>query len=50
MPRTVYTVGMFKVSAIREFSAAHAIIMKGRREHVHGHNWRVTITVSGPVL
>jgi 6-pyruvoyltetrahydropterin/6-carboxytetrahydropterin synthase len=41
---------MFNVSTIREFAAAHAIIMKGRREHVHGHNWRVTITVSGPVL
>ncbi|MEM7227808.1 MAG: 6-carboxytetrahydropterin synthase [Planctomycetota bacterium] len=41
---------MFEVSTIREFAAAHAITMKGLREPVHGHNWRVTVTVAGPVL
>lgn len=33
-----------------EFCAAHAIVMKGEREPVHGHNWRVTVVVGGDEL
>jgi len=33
-----------------EFAAAHAIVMNGQREPVHGHNWRVTASVEGPEL
>lgn len=33
-----------------EFAAAHALTIAGKREPVHGHNWRVTITARGPVL
>ncbi len=30
------------------FSAAHAIVIKGEREPLHGHDWHVTLTVEGP--
>lgn len=33
-----------------EFAAAHALRIAGRREPVHGHNWRVTLTARGPTL
>lgn len=33
-----------------EFCAAHAIIIRGERERVHGHNWRVSVTVGGTGL
>lgn len=32
------------------FCAAHAIVIRGEREPVHGHNWRVTAVVSGKTL
>jgi len=32
------------------FCAAHAIMLRGEREPVHGHNWRITAVVSGPTL
>jgi 6-pyruvoyltetrahydropterin/6-carboxytetrahydropterin synthase len=32
------------------FSAAHAIVIRGIREPVHGHNWRVSAVVAGPAL
>ncbi len=41
---------MFELSVDREFCAAHAIMLIGRREPVHGHNWRVRVTLNGPVL
>lgn len=41
---------MYELSVEREFCAAHAIVMAGRREVVHGHNWRVTVTVGGGKL
>lgn len=41
---------MFKLTVETEFAAAHAIVMQGRREPMHGHNWRVTLTVAGPRL
>lgn len=33
-----------------EFCAAHAIVIQGRREPIHGHNWRVTVGVAGDRL
>ncbi|HZW11334.1 MAG TPA: 6-carboxytetrahydropterin synthase [Phycisphaerales bacterium] len=41
---------MFQLSVETEFCAAHAITMGGQREPLHGHNWRVTLTLAGPSL
>ncbi|TVQ53372.1 MAG: 6-carboxytetrahydropterin synthase [Phycisphaerales bacterium] len=41
---------MYELSIEREFCAAHAIVMRGEREPVHGHNWRVTVIVAGDTL
>lgn len=41
---------MYHLSVETEFCAAHAITIGGAREATHGHNWRVTLTVSGPTL
>jgi len=32
------------------FSAAHAIVMQGQREPIHGHDWRVTVRFGGETL
>jgi 6-pyruvoyltetrahydropterin/6-carboxytetrahydropterin synthase len=45
-----YSPAMFELSVQREFSAAHAITINGQREPVHGHNWRVAVTVTGDSL
>ena len=41
---------MYELEVSAEFCAAHAIVIAGAREPVHGHNWRVTLTVAGPTL
>ena len=41
---------MYELTLHAEFCAAHAIVMKGVREPVHGHNWRVRVVVEGPEL
>ncbi|HYE63615.1 MAG TPA: 6-carboxytetrahydropterin synthase [Phycisphaerales bacterium] len=41
---------MFELSVQAEFSAAHAILLQGQREIVHGHNWHVTATITGSQL
>ncbi len=41
---------VFELTIQREFCAAHAIVIRGLREPVHGHNWRVSLTVRGPKL
>lgn len=41
---------MYELTLETEFCAAHAIVMRGVREPMHGHNWRVTVTVAGPTL
>jgi 6-pyruvoyltetrahydropterin/6-carboxytetrahydropterin synthase len=41
---------MFELTIEGEFCAAHAIVIRGEREPVHGHNWHVTITVAGERL
>lgn len=33
-----------------EFAAAHAIVLLGERERLHGHNWRVVVSVAGDRL
>lgn len=39
---------MYELTIEREFCAAHAIVMGGEREPVHGHNWRVRVVVRAP--
>lgn len=41
---------MYELSVEREFCAAHAIMINGRREPVHGHNWKVQVIVAGHAL
>ena len=41
---------MFELSVESGFSAAHALVIQGERETLHGHDWRVTATVAGPTL
>ncbi|MFH1368678.1 MAG: 6-carboxytetrahydropterin synthase QueD [Elusimicrobiota bacterium] len=38
----------YEVSVVRTFSAAHALRgYRGKCENLHGHNWRVVVSVSG---
>ena len=41
---------MFELDLRQTFSAAHAIVMNGVREPVHGHDWCVTVTVTADEL
>jgi 6-pyruvoyltetrahydropterin/6-carboxytetrahydropterin synthase len=41
---------MFALSIEAAFSAAHAIRIRGEVEPLHGHDWRVTVTVGGEAL
>lgn len=42
---------MFQVTVEETFSAGHALRgYKGKCENVHGHNYRVRVTVEGPQL
>lgn len=41
---------MFTLTVQAEFAAAHAIVIAGQREPVHGHNWHVTAELEGPTL
>ena len=41
---------MYLVRIERTFSAAHAIVMGGIQEEVHGHNWKVEATLAGASL
>jgi 6-pyruvoyltetrahydropterin/6-carboxytetrahydropterin synthase len=42
---------MFQVSVEETFSAGHALRgYKGKCENVHGHNYRVRVTIEGPRL
>jgi len=42
---------MFEVSVEQTFAAAHALRgYKGKCENVHGHNYRVRVTIEGPQL
>lgn len=41
---------MYEITVEDEFCAAHAIVIRGEREPVHGHNWKVSVTVAGDAL
>ncbi|MBL8764607.1 MAG: 6-pyruvoyl tetrahydropterin synthase family protein [Phycisphaerae bacterium] len=41
---------MFRITVSRTFDATHALLIGGVREPVHGHQWRVEVTLSGPDL
>ena len=42
---------MFEITRERSFSASHQLRnYKGRCERLHGHNWRVRVTLSAPGL
>ena len=42
---------MFQVSVEESFSSGHALRgYKGKCENVHGHNYRVQVTLEGPQL
>ncbi len=41
---------MYELTVERVFSAAHALLINGQRESLHGHNWRVRLIVEGPEL
>ena len=41
---------MYEISVQSQFAAAHAIVMRGVREPLHGHNWHVTVVAKGPEL
>lgn len=41
---------MHEISIEAEFCAAHALVIAGRREGVHGHNFRVTVTAGAERL
>ncbi|MBV8781717.1 MAG: 6-carboxytetrahydropterin synthase [Phycisphaerae bacterium] len=41
----------FEITVTREFSAAHALRLPGGKcEPIHGHNWRVDVTVASDML
>ena len=41
---------MYELTVESEFCAAHALVIGGEREVVHGHNWHVTACIAGPAL
>ena len=41
---------MFALELQAHFSAAHAIVMNGVREPLHGHDWHVTANIEGEKL
>jgi len=42
---------MYKIKVISEFSAAHMLRgYKGKCENLHGHNWKVEVSVSSAKL
>jgi 6-pyruvoyltetrahydropterin/6-carboxytetrahydropterin synthase len=41
----------FEITVVREFSASHQLrLYDGSLEPLHGHNWRVLVTVAAPRL
>jgi 6-pyruvoyltetrahydropterin/6-carboxytetrahydropterin synthase len=41
---------MYEIAVHCEFCAAHALMISGQREPVHGHNWKVTAVIAGSTL
>ena len=41
---------MYEIAVHCEFCAAHALMISGQCEPVHGHNWKVTAVIAGTTL
>lgn len=41
---------MYQITVDREFCAAHALVIAGTKEPLHGHNFQVTVTITGDRL
>ena len=41
---------MYELTVTTEFCAAHSLVIRGEREVLHGHNFKVVACVSGSVL
>lgn len=41
---------MYEITVQTEFCAAHALMISGQREPVHGHNWKVAAVIAGAAL
>ena len=41
---------MYEITVEASFNATHTIVINGEREAVHGHDWRVVVTLAGPEL
>ncbi|MCP4837117.1 MAG: 6-carboxytetrahydropterin synthase QueD [Phycisphaera sp.] len=41
---------MFEIEVSHRFSAAHQVSVGGVMEELHGHDWKVTLVISGPRL
>ncbi len=41
---------MFHITVDREFCAAHALLIRGVSEPIHGHNFHLSVTLRGPTL
>ena len=41
---------MFELSVQRTFSTSHAIVMRGEREPMHGHDWNLELVVTADGL
>lgn len=48
--RVGYTEVVFELTIATTFSAAHALVIRGEREPVHGHDWHVEAVVQGHTL
>lgn len=46
----ILSFAMYELTVRTCFAAAHAIVMAGVREPVHGHNWEVVVGVEGERL
>lgn len=41
---------MYELAVERDFRAAHAVTVDGRRESAHDHTWHVAVVVAGPAV
>lgn len=41
---------LFRITVEHTFSAAHAIVIAGAREPLHGHNWHTVVCIEGNSL
>jgi len=41
---------MFEVSVVCTFAASHALMLRGEREPIHWHDWKIVVVVAGDTL